>query len=138
VRPQDGGQPEVRVSDFQDPLLKPVTFDVQSAPVKVAIAMICKAAGITAEIPLELPQEDASLQCDNLPAGEVLNELGRTHGFTVFPQELGKVLVLPGRPTTEASADPSEQAQPAATSPMPRERGETYSGRGFGHSSIPR
>lgn len=112
--------PEEAPSEYQDPLMKLVTFDVESAPLKAAILMVCKSAGVTAEIPIDLPNEAASLQCRDMPAIDVLQELGESHGFSVFPQETGKILIVPGRPVgdkpTPDTQDPrnSDKVQPTA------------------------
>jgi hypothetical protein len=106
---KEASAPEDRVSnDYNDPLMKLVSFDVESAPLKAAILMVCKAAGVTADIPIELENADTSLQCRDMPAIDILQELGEAHGFSVFPQETGKVLIVPGRPTT-SKPDPNEQ-----------------------------
>lgn len=132
--PQTSPAPEQHVAELQDPLLKPLSFDVESTPLKVAIATICKAAGISAEMPLALPEEDVTLRSDGIPAGELLSQLGKEHGFTVFPQETGKVLILPGRPTTEAKVDGGEIPPTSNGEPHPRQSGEGLRGREYNGS----
>jgi hypothetical protein len=133
LRPEKTKTPIVRQNPA--PIVEDaLSFDVESTPLKVAIATICKAAGISAEMPLALPEEDVTLRSDGIPAGELLSQLGKEHGFTVFPQETGKVLILPGRPTTEAKVDGGEIPPTSNGEPHPRQSGEGLRGREYNGS----
>jgi hypothetical protein len=109
-----------------DPLEQPVSVKVDSAPLKVAIAMLCKQVDATFELAPNVPEVDVSMDYEGESALQALTDLGDRYGFTPFPQERGKVLIVPAKKpdkkkeTTVAAADSSRSPLPGNSDPSPR------------------
>jgi hypothetical protein len=84
-----------------DPLEKPITLNVERAPLEAAIELICMKAGLKYEPAPGMPQVEVTMSYTDMPARSVLDDLGRKYGFTALAQERGKILLIPVRPDGE-------------------------------------
>lgn len=91
-----------------DPLDKPISLDVEHAPLEAALLMVARSAGLTIQIGPGLGQKEVALVYQGMSARQVLDDLGRKHGFTCLPQERGNILVIPVRPDGDLNANASE------------------------------
>ncbi|HTQ10373.1 MAG TPA: hypothetical protein VMI31_09905 [Fimbriimonadaceae bacterium] len=109
--------PSTETVSNDDPLQRAITLKVDRAPLVAAIAMVCKQAGLSADVGPGLSTSDISVDCEGEPAIQVLQELGQKYGFTPLPDEKGKILIIPVRP----DGSPSAGSEPAVNAPAPKE-----------------
>jgi hypothetical protein len=105
-----------------DPLLRPVSLPNGTAPLEVAVRAICKQAGMAEPVfAPNMPKIEVTLNYTEVPAGDVLADLGRKYGFTTLPhQENDALLLIPARPVSEtkaASESSTEHSGPVSVRP---------------------
>ena len=85
-----------------------ITLRLLQVPLATALSILGSESGLKIEIAPGLPNIMVSVDAvDQLPM-DVLEELGRTYGFTGFSQEKGHVLIIPAR--TEGISDDSGES----------------------------
>jgi hypothetical protein len=85
------GPPEaiVRASE------RPRTIRMDGVPLLVALEAIASEAGMSLEIAPGMPNPEISVSYEGIGVVEILQDLGRRHGFTPFDQGTGSILVIP-------------------------------------------
>lgn len=91
------------VAPYVRPLDRPVTLRHARISLVEAINEVVLASGIAVQIAPGTPNPQIVCDYRNVPALEILKDLGRNFGFTAFEQDDRTVLIIPAR-------DPHEQA----------------------------
>lgn len=89
--------------------LKPQNLKIERAKLSQVLQMVAAQGGLKLDIGPGLPDPDVRAVYHNISPVAILEDLGRTYGFTAFDQGNGAVIVIPAVDKSKQAQTPSEQ-----------------------------
>ena len=118
-----GGQSDSSVPPSQnsslpivDPLDRPIDVTIEGAPLGSALSLIGAKAGLQVDVAPGLAEQLVDVDFAGASPKEIFAQLGSEYGFTAFPQEKGKVLIIPARANGSIEAREEGDGSPAQDS----------------------
>lgn len=78
---------------------KPITIKLDRAKLVDALTLVCASAGLEPQIAPGMPDIEIVANYTGMQAMDVLQDLAKTYGFSVFDQGNGQVLIIPATDT---------------------------------------